>query len=266
MNGDRSPSAELGTVVDDLKASIVFLTRLPPHVIGVDPGRRPDFARGARAIPIAGALIGAAGGVVLIAAAILGMPPLISATLAVAATTILTGALHEDGLADTADSYGGATAEQRLEIMDDSRLGTYGAVALVVAVVLRLGALAAISAGSAAAAALTLIAAEAVSRSALVWLWYELPAARTSGMAHATGPPDRDAMVIALVAAAIIALVAGLPAVGLKATLLGLVLAAIAAYSFTRITARAIGGRTGDSLGACQQIAAVAFLCGAAVS
>jgi adenosylcobinamide-GDP ribazoletransferase len=73
-------------------------------------------------------------------------------------------------------------------------------------------------------------------------------------------------MVIALALAAIIAVVAAVPAVGWRATLLGSVLAAIATYVFTRLTARAIGGRTGDSLGACQQIAAVAFLIGAAAS
>lgn len=266
MNGDRAPLTDVGTVVDDLKASIVFLTRLPPRMIGVDAQVRPDFARGARVFPIAGALIGVIGGLVLIAAALIGAPPLVSATLAVAATIALTGGLHEDGLADTADSLGGATVEQRLEIMDDSRLGTYGAAALIVAIVIRVGALATIAGDSATAAALALIATEAVSRAALVWIWQELPAARMGGLAQETGPPDQNAMLVALAAALVIAVVTGVPAVGLRATVLGSVLAAIAAYSFTRITARSIGGRTGDSLGACQQVAAVAFLVGAATS
>ncbi len=266
MKRDETFLGGFEAVVDDLKAAIVFLTRLPPRSVGVDEYNRPDFRRGARVFPLAGALIGVAGGVVLLVAAILGMPPLVSAGLAVTATMILTGGLHEDGLADTADSFGGATTERRLEIMDDSRVGTYGAAALIVSILLRVAAVAAIAARGPVAAALALIAAEAVSRGALVWLWHDLPAARMSGLAHETGPPDQNAMLIALIASGIIVFVTELPTIGLRATLLGCLLAAIAAYAFARLTAQAIGGRTGDSLGACQQIALIAFLVGAAAT
>ena len=263
MKGDESPSVDFGALIDDLKAAIVFLTRLSPRLIGFDAQTCPDFRRGARAFPLAGALIGAAGGIVLMAAAFLGMPPLVSAALAVAATMVLTGGLHEDGLADTADSFGGATTERKLEIMDDSRVGTYGAAALVFSVVLRVGALAAIAGGGTLAAALSLVAAEAVSRAALVRLWHDLPAARMSGLAHDTGPPDQNAMLTAMAAAVVIAAIAAVPVIGLRPTILGGVLAAVATYLFTRLTAQAIGGRTGDSLGACQQIALIAFMIGA---
>jgi adenosylcobinamide-GDP ribazoletransferase len=266
MKGDDTSSSEFGDVGDDLKNAIVFLTRLPAHVVGVDPHKAPDFRRGARVFPVVGALIGVAGGAVLIVAAFLGMPPLVSAALAVAATMILTGALHEDGLADTADGFGGSTGERRLEIMDDSRVGTYGAAALVLSVVLRVAALAAIAGRGGFAAALVLIAGEAASRAALVRVWYDLPAARMSGLAHETGPPDENAMLIALATAVAIVIVTALPSIGLRATLLGCVLAAIATYGFIRLTARAIGGRTGDSLGACQQVAMIAFLIGAAAT
>ena len=113
------------------------------------------------------------------------------------------------------------------------------------------------------AAALTLVAAEAVSRAALVRLWHDLPAARMSGLAHDTGPPDQNAMLTALAAAVVIAAIAAVPVIGLRPTILGGVLAAVATYLFTRLTAQAIGGRTGDSLGACQQIALIAFMIGA---
>jgi adenosylcobinamide-GDP ribazoletransferase len=264
MRGDDSLSPDPGTLVDDLRSAIVFLTRLPSRVVGVDPARRPDFQRGARVFPIAGALIGAVGGVALVAAGLLGVPMLVAAGIAVGTTVIFTGALHEDGLADSADSFGGTTTERKLEIMDDSRIGTYGALAVVFSILFRVGALAAIAGRDAFAAALALVAAEAVSRAALVRLWHDLPAARMSGLSHETGPPDQNAMVIALALAAVIAVVAAVPAVGWRAMLVGSVLAAIATYGFTRLTARAIGGRTGDSLGACQQIAVVAFLIGAA--
>jgi len=266
MQGSDSLSPDLGGIIDDLKSALVFLTRVPPGALGVDARKRPDFRRAARVFPIAGALIGVAGGIVIMIAALLRLPPLVSVTLGVAATMVVTGGLHEDGLADTADSFGGSTSERRLEIMDDSRVGTYGAAALVVSALLRVGALAAIAGGSALAAALILVAGEAVSRAALVRLWHDLPAARMSGLAHETGPPDQNAMLVAMVAAAIIVIVVAVPAVGWRAAILGSVLAAIATYALTRMTARTIGGRTGDSLGACQQCALVAFLIGAAAS
>jgi adenosylcobinamide-GDP ribazoletransferase len=263
--GDDSLSFDPAIVVEDLRSALVFLTRLPPRLVGADPTKRPDFRRGARVFPLAGALIGAFGAVALGVAVLLHLPPFLFAATAVAATVLVTGGLHEDGLADTADSFGGATTERKLAIMDDSRVGAYGSLALIFSVLLRVGALTAIGElHGPLAAGLALIAAEAASRGALVRLWHDLPAARMSGLSHETGPPDQNAMVVALALAAVIVVVAAVPAVGWRPTLLGSVLAAIATYVFTRLTARAIGGRTGDSLGACQQIAAVAFLIGAA--
>jgi adenosylcobinamide-GDP ribazoletransferase len=180
---------------------------------------------------------------------------------------ILTGGLHEDGLADTADGFGGgATAARKLEIMDDSRIGTYGASAVVFSILLRVGALASLMPLGAFRAALALVAAEAVSRAAVVRLWQELPAARLGGLAHETGPPDQQAMVVALVAALVIAVVLVWPAAGFWAAVLGILLAIAGTYIFTRLSYREIGGRTGDTLGACQQIAVIAFLIGVAAA
>ena len=95
-------------------------------------------------------------------------------------------------------------------------------------------------------------------------LWQELPAARLGGLAHETGPPDQQAMVVALVIGLVIAVILVWPAVGFWAAILAILLAVAATYIFTRLSYREIGGRTGDTLGACQQIAAVAFLIGAA--
>ena len=212
-----------------------------------------------------GAAVGLVGGVVLVVAVALGEPILVAAALAVGATTLLTGGLHEDGLADTADGFGGgATAERKLEIMDDSRIGTFGAAALVFSILLRVAALSGIAAFGPWRAALALVAAEAVSRAALVRLWHELPAARLGGLAHETGPPDQQAMLVALVLAAVIVALTVIPTAGFVAAVVAVLLAIAASFAFTRLTAHEIGGRTGDTLGACQQIAAVAFLVGVA--
>ena len=94
-------------------------------------------------------------------------------------------------------------------------------------------------------------------------MWHSQPPAQLSGLAHDTGPPDHGAMVLALATAAVLALAAIL-VVGLRPALLAAVLAALATYIFTRLTAQSIGGRTGDTLGACQQVALAAWLIGAA--
>ena len=263
MHAD-DPRDEIAEIVDDLRAGLGFLTRLPAAWIG-GSAALPDFRRAARLFPVVGALVGLAGGAVLVIALKLGESPLIAASLAVLATVLLTGALHEDGLADTADGFGGgATAERKLEIMDDSRVGTFGVVAVAFSLLLRVAALSALASAGAFRAAFALVAAEAVSRAALVRLWQALPAARLRGLSHDTGPPEHASMLVALIAGTVIAFVAVWPGSGFRAALVGLLLAIAATYLFTRLAAQQIGGRTGDTLGACQQVAAVAFLLGVA--
>ncbi|MEE3101345.1 MAG: adenosylcobinamide-GDP ribazoletransferase, partial [Pseudomonadota bacterium] len=119
--------------------ALQFLTRIP---IPAWVGHAPDMlARAARWYPVVGALVGLAAGAVYAGAATLGLAPLAGAALALAVSIALTGALHEDGLADTLDGLGGgATRERALEIMRDSRIGAYGAVGLGVALLVRAGA------------------------------------------------------------------------------------------------------------------------------
>jgi adenosylcobinamide-GDP ribazoletransferase len=150
--------------------------------------------------------------------------------------------------------------------MDDSRNGTYGTLAVVASVLLRVAALAAILPHGPVAAALALVSGEAISRAALVRMWHDLPAARVAGLANDTGPPDYAAMVVALALAAVIVVVTAFPAIGWRATALGAVLAIGAAYGAIRLAANALGGRTGDTLGACQQLSLAAFLVGASVA
>lgn len=262
-NKDAMP-AEVAEVLGDIRSAGAFLTRIPARLIGIDTSAAADFRRASRVFPVVGCLIGLVGGIVLWIALAIGMPALAAATLAVTATMALTGGLHEDGLADTADSFGGATAEQRLQIMDDSRIGTFGAVALVLTLLIRVASLAALAVVVGPfATAVVLIAAEGLSRAAMVRLWHELPAARLSGLSHESGPPDHAAMLIALVIGLVLVLLT-IPVIGLRPAIVAAILAAAASYGLTRLVAHTLGGRTGDTLGACQQVALVAFLAGAA--
>ncbi len=257
--------AEIRAILDDLQAGVLFLTRIPARFFGPADGSRPDFRRAARAFPAVGLVVGAVGGVVLIVARDVGESPLVAAGLAVLATFLLTGGLHEDGLADTADGFGGgATPERKLEIMDDSRVGTFGAAALVFSILLRVAALTSLTVYGSWRAAPVLVAAETVSRAAMVRLWHALPAARMGGLAHDTGPPDQTAMLIALAIAAVVVVVTVIPSFGFWAAVVGSLLAVGVTYGVTLLTASQIGGRTGDTLGACQQVAAIAFLIGVA--
>src|SRR5262245_52561252 len=129
--------------LDDFKTAVAFLTRLPmPHP---DGAMSPNFVRAHRMFPVVGALIGAAVGCCCLLLRWLGLPDLAAAALALGAGAILTGALHEDGLADVADGFGGGRDKAaKLEIMRDSRLGTYGALILLVSFAAKLSGLATI--------------------------------------------------------------------------------------------------------------------------
>jgi adenosylcobinamide-GDP ribazoletransferase len=243
----------------ELRVATGFLTRLP--VRWPDAAPADALARSMRIFPLVGAGIGLAAGLAWSLALWLGMPPLVAALLALAAQALLTGALHEDGLADVADGFGGGRDRDRtLEIMRDSRIGSYGTLALVLSVGLRAAALAAIALPWAGVAALA--AAGAVSRATCPALLAWLPPARPDGLGAGAGRVSSEALAVALGLAACFALLL----LGLGHGLAALVLAALAAWVLAGLARRRIGGHTGDVLGAAQQLAEVAVLCAAAAS
>ncbi|RYH06486.1 adenosylcobinamide-GDP ribazoletransferase [Tropicimonas sp. IMCC6043] len=234
----------------DLALACALLTRLPVPV-------NADFAatRGAKAAwayPLAGALVAAlAGGIGWVAIA-LGMPTTVAAGLVIAGQVVMTGAMHEDGLADAADGlWGGWDRARRLEIMKDSRIGSYGVLALILSLGLRWSALASLGP----ALLPFLVAAALLSRSAMVWLMWALPNAREGGLSRSVGRPG-DATVAA---AMLIGLAGSLALVG-AGTLALLVASAVAALACAAIARARIGGQTGDILGATQQIAEICCL------
>ncbi len=225
----------------------MLLTRLPVPVRLT----APRGARAAWAWPLAGAVVAALAAGVAAGALALGLPPGVAAGLALAVGVLMTGALHEDGLADTADGlWGGHTRERRLEILRDSRIGTYGVVALVLVIGLRWQALVAL-----AAEPWDLVAAAVLSRAAMAGVAWALPHARPDGLSAATGRPPGGAVALGAVVAAGLALGLAGPA----ALWAGLA-AGLAAAGIARVARARIGGQTGDILGASQQLAEVAAL------
>lgn len=254
------------TLAKDLLAALRFYSRLP---LPAGPDAAADHAppqldRIAYAIPLAGAVIGALGGVVLVGALALKLPPFLAAALAVTVLVLATGAFHEDGLADTADGLGGGwTRERRLEIMRDSRIGSYGASALVLALLLRIGALEALALRAGPLrAALVLVAAEAASRAAGILLLRALPPARADGSAAAVGQPSEAATLACALMAALLVVVILVPAFGIGTAFAGLAAPLIALAALAWLSGRLIGGQTGDVAGATQQVAVIVFLLG----
>ncbi|MCX5520340.1 adenosylcobinamide-GDP ribazoletransferase [Kaistia defluvii] len=258
---DDQYRAVFRTSLFELAAATAFLTRLPAAWMGVAADRRPDFTIAARAFPGVGLLVGLVGAIVLLLAHALGMPLLASAALSLAATIALTGALHEDGLADTADGFGGGTtATRKLEIMRDSRIGTFGALALILSLLLRTTLVANLLPYGAWPVATALIGAEIVSRAAIVQLWAALPPARFEGLASATGRPSRDTSLTAIGIAVVAALICGAIGTGILPVVVALLVAGAATYAFQLLCALQIAGQTGDTLGAAQQVALVTYL------
>ncbi|AWN46886.1 adenosylcobinamide-GDP ribazoletransferase [Methylobacterium terrae] len=247
----------------DLAACLRFYSRLPvPALPGeADSHAAPDFRTVPRMLPLAGLVIGLPGAVVLPAALTLGLGPFLAATLALAFATLVTGALHEDGLADVADGFGGGTTPaRRLEIMRDSRIGAYGAAALVLSYALRIGALATLADRIGWRVAVAFLAVAALSRTAALWPLCRLSPARPDGAAHAVGRPTTKTHATAwalCLAVLVLAGLLGLPWLGL--CLAGL-LALLAAWTVSRMAARLVGGQTGDVIGASQQVAEIAAL------
>lgn len=247
----------------EIMRSLGFLTRLPiPR--GWFEGQTGSLAENARAFPLAGAMLALPAAFVLITATLFHLPPAIAALSAIAALAAVTGALHEDGLADVADGFfGGATPEKRLEIMKDSRIGTFGGLALIISVALRTLLLATIiERAGVGLAALALIGTEAASRAALVGFWHMLPSARPGGIADSAGAPDDATAYTALIAGFFILIVTYVPASGIGGLLVATLLCAAGTFGFANLCRQKIGGQTGDTLGAAQQIAAMALLTG----
>lgn len=185
-----------------------------------------------------------------------GLPPVLAAVVSLGASVMLSGAMHEDGLADTADGFwGGWTAARRLEIMKDSHIGTYGVIALVLSLLARWAALWLLLQQSGATALAAIVAAAALSRAAMAGVMWALPNARRSGLAHDVGRmTGRTALLAVAWATGIACLLLGWSAFGALFWLL-------AATLVMGFLARArIGGQTGDVLGATQQVTEIAVL------
>ena len=244
--------------VSELQTSVVFFTRLPlprGSPIGGAALGQATLSQAAWAFPLAGFAVGVIGAVIYALAHRLGLPPWPAAALTVAATLAVTGCLHEDGLADTADGFGGGeTRERKLDIMRDSRIGTYGVCALALSILIRVSALASLAdpgAGRSRPARGACRGARDHARRDVF-----LPPARSDGLSFAAGrPPGVRAGIAAVLGILILAFSLG-PALAFVAV----IALAIAVALMAQLSSKQIGGQTGDVLGAVEQVSEIVIL------
>jgi adenosylcobinamide-GDP ribazoletransferase len=241
----------------DLVMALRFFSRLPT---GSRPFEPPDLGRIAIALPFASFVI-ALGPALLMLLLSLVLPGYFAAALAVGAMLAVTGAMADDALADAADGLvGGASVERRLEIMKDSRHGTYGVAALCLYIVLRVAALGSIAAINPFAAALIWIATTVLARSGSLWLSLELPNARPTGVSASAGRVGRGSFGFGLLFSAIIAFITAAPFTSVAALVLAFLVAGLIAWGWTTMCRRLVGGQTGDLIGALQALIEVGVL------
>jgi adenosylcobinamide-GDP ribazoletransferase len=238
-------------IADDIALCLVFFTRLPLPTFDF---RGRTLAGSIWAAPLVGVAVAVAASLVHALASAAGLSPEVAAALALGTATLTTGCLHEDGLSDVADGFGGGrTREQKLEIMRDSRIGAYGASALLMSALIRWSAIAQL--GNTFWVFCGLAAAHAASRALLPAFMHLLPPARQDGLAAEAGTVAADTASIALVIGAV-----ALLALGVSGLVVAALCLAVLFSGFRALCMRQIGGQTGDTLGALQQLGEIAVL------
>jgi adenosylcobinamide-GDP ribazoletransferase len=244
-------------VLDDIALCLVFFTRLPLPVFDF---RGRSLAGAIWAAPVAGLVVGLIGAIVFATAERFGLAIGPAATLALVSTVLTTGCLHEDGLSDVADGFGGGKSRgPKLDIMRDSRIGAYGAVALALSLLIRWSALSQLVDPT--QTLFALVAAHAASRGVLGAFMHLLPPARSDGLSAGAGTVSLETAIAGAVLGAIPLILLGLGGAIAALILLGLLFAAFHALCLNQI-----GGQTGDTIGALQQLGEIAILLVASVS
>lgn len=250
----------------DIIDCITFFSRLPvPPFLGKMTEGMPDMPRATRAMPIVGLLLGL---IALVPATLFDvlaftapLPALLLAAMTIATMAIVTGGLHEDGFSDVADGFwGGQTKERKMEIMKDSRLGAYGAIALMMSILIRVSILAylfehyGVQVGGI-AYLVTCIA----SRVPILHVWYTLPAARKDGISASIGQPNGQSYAIGVAMGALVTAMGIVPFFGFLAALSAFTMLVLSAMLVVKVARKHLDGQTGDVLGSSQQLGEMAF-------
>jgi adenosylcobinamide-GDP ribazoletransferase len=245
-------------IVYEIVGGLRFYSRVP---IGFVPYVPPELTRLAPVLPGVSLILGVVPAALLVVFTYCGLPSIYAAGIAVAFSLVLTGAMAEDALADAFDGlFGGPSPEVRLDIMRDSRHGTYGVSALVLLLLLRVFAIGGIAAIHPFAGAAAWLASGIVSRSGSLWLPLALPPARATGVAAAAGRVRPAAFWVGGAIALVLCVALAIPFAGVAGVVVALALTGVTVILWTMICRRLIGGQTGDCVGALQALIEIAVL------
>ncbi|MEM7470783.1 MAG: adenosylcobinamide-GDP ribazoletransferase [Pseudomonadota bacterium] len=244
--------AKTDRLLNDLLIAFHLLTRLPLPPANWGNSERPS-ASAAWAYPLVGVVLGGLAAVVAWLALWAGLSAALAAGVFLGAMALMSGAMHEDGLADCADGFwGGWERDRRLDIMKDSQIGTYGVLALSIIVGLKWIVLTHILEN---ASLWVLLTAPVLSRAAMVTVMAALPHAREGGLSHSTGKPDRVATYTAFALGMLAAF-----SMGIGTGIVLLLIAGAATLALAAFAKAKIGGQTGDVLGAVQCVTEACLL------
>jgi len=256
--GDAPPEKSNTSIADAILMGLRFYSRLPTGQHGHD---KFDFPAMVRPLAIPSLIIGAVPAFVLLLLSVFGTPPLFAAAIAVGLSALITGAMAEDAFADAMDGlFGGQTIQQKLDIMHDSRHGTYGTLGIIIPFMLRVTCLGAMTAVAPVAAAAIWLGAGVLARSGSTWIAHQLPPARADGISAKAGSLPALSCYIGIGLAVAISFVLMVPLGGLGRWIVGLAFAAIAIILWRRLLVKMIGGQTGDTIGGAQLLLEIAIL------
>lgn len=238
---------------EDFCAALMLLTRIPVNWDKVSPDNPPDMNRSLWAYPLVGLLVGLVAALIFYVCVFASIPNSISIVLTLSSVIFITGAFHEDGLADTADGFGGGGDKQeKLDIMRDSCIGTYGALALISAFLLKVFALLELTHIEVLG---TLVVAAVLSRLMIIYMLIMLKPARKDSLSTQSGKPGGDAIIFATGSAL---LFSGL-VFDIRLIILMFLVACAVTFLFSRLARSQVGGFSGDILGASQQLTEVSI-------
>lgn len=258
MTRSQPPSSDWsnitpGLLYQDIMAASMILTRIP---VTYEFETEPDTKRSYWAFPIIGVGVAAIPGAIGALLVTAGIPPLASAMLALGGIMILTGGLHQDGLADVADGLGGRDPSHRLRIMRDSATGSFGTLALLIFTMTAAVYLADLGSNSPWGMLHALVASAALSRAMMALQRVMRSPPDETGLAHLTGQPDMIVAATSLLLGLLLAIVF----TGISAAIAGFLAGVAVTLALGWFLERWIGGVNGDGLGATQQISETAIL------
>ena len=237
----------------DIMAAAMILTRIP---VQWNFESAPETKRSYWAFPVIGVGVAAIPGILGALLISAGLPPLASALLSLGGIALLTGGLHQDGLADVADGLGGRDPAHRLRIMRDSSIGTFGTIALIIFIMTTAVCLADLAGENPWGMLHALVASAALSRAMMALQRASRNTPDGTGLAHLTGKPDLSIAGFSLILGLVLAAVF----VGISAALVALVIAVITTLALGWFLDKWLGGVNGDGLGATQQISETVIL------